>query len=503
MKWVLLVLKVFSITSAFGNDSMTNVINLYWDTSKVSPYDIHAPAAILSTFNLAVRGQLLSLQDDLSLGPGHIKEFYYDYTSENYILKLAEGIKFHNGREATAKDLEFSILRGFHTPDKSFFKTYFGDIVGIDKIKAGSQFHSGNVQGVKVVDKYTLKVQLTSANPAFFHSLTTPYFSLIPIEALNPDYLSWKDGPIGAGKYKVDQKFNGKTTVLEHLETQDKVIIYNFKDDKIKFDIAFGPGIVENEMIHFSDRSSGIRMFTISLENELSKNENFREGLKYLVDREEIKNNDLGISPLSQILPKFFWGRSYKKLEFNLDKAKEYFSKIPKELLDKVYEIPIFAGEKLSSKHLFYEKTLENQFKKVGFKVKFVPNQEKFISKETAQKSPLYGFSMVADYIDPLVTFSAFRKNGHEEFYRVPKLIENEYENLYESAIKSKTFTERLEFVKKLSQLSQDSLMALIVAEEKSVLYFNKKSISSLGKQNQPLTLNLENIITYSEVKSE
>ena len=120
---------------------------------------------------------------------------------------------------------------------------------------------------------------------------------------------------------------------------------------------------------------------------------------------------------------------------------------------------------------------MKDQFEQVGFKIKFITNQEKFVSRKTALNAPLYSAAMVADYIDPLVTFSAFRKNGHEKYYKVQKSLEGKYEELYVKAVNSETFGERLEVVKQLSRFAQDNLITLVLAEEKKVIYFNSKIV--------------------------
>lgn len=494
MSLVLRVLKIFSIGILLLENALAAEINIFWDKSEVAPYDIHAPGSILSLFNMAVRGQLLSINNKNGLSPSHISKFHYDFERKVYVLKLADGLTFHNGRKVTSQDLEFSILRGFYSPDSSFFKTYFGDIVGIENIKPGTKYKTGLIEGVRVVNEDVIEVKLTSPNPAFFHSLTTPYFSLVPIEELKSDYLTWKAKPVGAGEFKVISEFDGIKTVLKNEVNNQVINIYNNRVDNIRFDISFVAGVVANEKSYLSSRPAGIRLMTISLENELSANPNFREGLKYLVDRSKFSNTKLGIAPLSQLLPTPFWGRSSKELDFNLEKAQFYFSKIPKNLLNKVYEIPVFAGDALSEKHLFYEKHLKDQFEQVGFKIKFITNQEKFVSRKTAINAPLYSAAMVADYIDPLVTFSAFRKNGHEKYYKVQKSLEGKYEELYIKAINSETFGERLEVVKELSRLTQDNLITLVLAEEKKVIYFNSKIVKSLGLQLYPLTLDLKQL---------
>ena len=73
----------------------------------------------------------------------------------------------------------------------------------------------GAIRGVKVVAPDTVEVSLSRPNPSFLHSLVNPFFSLVPIEEMNADYVSWKRAPVGAGPYRVVSGFSGGKVVLE------------------------------------------------------------------------------------------------------------------------------------------------------------------------------------------------------------------------------------------------------------------------------------------------
>lgn len=173
--------------------------------SEDNPYSETAQGGTLATFNAAVLGQLLSYDKNYRVEPNLLEKAYYDIKNHEYILKLKKNIYFHNGRHANSKDLEFSLVRVSFTKYRSFYKIFLGNIAGIDKIERLNltQFESGSVSGVKIVDNYTVRIKLSTQNPNFLYSLVNSYFSLVPKEAFEDNYIIWKKYPIGAGPYSV------------------------------------------------------------------------------------------------------------------------------------------------------------------------------------------------------------------------------------------------------------------------------------------------------------
>lgn len=469
-----------------------NQLNIYFGDKSKPPYDQHSDALTLSTFNAAVLGQLITSPNGLELQPGHLETFHFDPTDLSYTLRLKGDIYFHNGRLATSKDLVYSLLRGFFSKDRSFFSTYLDNIAGLESIPADAEYNDKLVSGVKIIDSRTISVKLKAPNPSFLHSLTEPYFSLVPREALQQDNLTWKSIPIGAGPYKVQKEFDGEKTELVKAENSqfskspDKVLFYNKKPARV--DITEGP----NEDVELIDYKvslpASVRLLSISNKNPLSKNIHFKKAINFAINRELFKSKKLGVSPTTQLLPKHFWGRTEEKKLFNLEKAKRLFSKIPEDLRNRTYEIPVFAGGEFSNLQLHYIKRLEFDFRSIGFKTKFVKNNEKFETIETALKSPLFCWGVVSDYIDPLVMFSAFKKNGFSPYYSPTGEEMEIYESLYQKASNAIGFKNRNEAVKKLSEFVKKEAIIIPIAEEAMFYSYNEKSVASIGSQNHPTT---------------
>lgn len=467
-----------------------NSLNVFLEHSHSAPYDIHASGAVLSNVNLLVLGQLIENVNGFDIKPGVLESYKYDYKKDSYLLNLRKDLVFHNGRRANIKDLEFTLLRGFYSSDKSFFHTYLGNISGVRDIKKGERFKSGRVKGVRILDEFTLEIKLNGRNPSLFHSLSAPYFSLVPIEELESDYLTWKRYPIGVGNYKIKKGFDGDKTELVKYNPEAKfesIILYSKKNSDVTFDLSIEK--IQNLILNYSRLPFGVRLFEFSNKHKLGTNQLFRKVIRELVN--QINVNDSGLSEKTVgILPKHFWG------QINEQKGTLDLKKSIKELNLKSLEVIVYSGGDLSEKHLYYIGKIKKVFQEYGVSIEFIPNPEKFVSLETAKKYPLRFKGIVSDYVDPLIMYSAYRKIGHNIHYSPIGSVLERYEELYLKAESARTFEERLLTVKKLNEFSQKNIIQVPIAEEKMVYYINEKTIKSLGDQTSPLTINFEKIVT-------
>ncbi len=128
---------------------------------------------------------LLILDKEYKLQPGIAKE-YSKIDEYNYIIKLNENIKWHNGTELTSRDVKFTI----------------------DRIKDSNSIYSYNLEHVialEIIDNYTIRIKLDQEVPFFEYNLTFPI--------LSNDYYYEQDfittqknnNPVGTGLYKISE----------------------------------------------------------------------------------------------------------------------------------------------------------------------------------------------------------------------------------------------------------------------------------------------------------
>lgn len=418
-----------------------------------APYEETAPASILETFNAAVLGQLLWRNSSFELEPGLIKHWKWNPQENAYTLTLRDDIYFHNGRHATAEDLEFSILRGFFTKYRSFYKIYLNNIDGLE-------------------DK----------------------------EALQPNYIDWKKFPIGAGPYKIiDQdlaqaRFVLAKTSAGNLNAPQKVELHT-KPKLEKYDIiSFSEPAANGEFfnLQYPKYPKSIWNITFTTLNLLGRHPTFHKAIQHGVNRVALAEGLTSCQPAYEMLPSHFWGRASITNSFDLKRAKELFSSLPKNLQDKTWPVPVFGGKIFSPERKILLKRLREQFAAFGFKVAFYPSVEKFLSKKTAAESPIHVSGMVANYVDPVVMFSSFSRESPFEYDRADDKI---FEELYTLAKTVKKQEERLKTVRNLSSYFNEKAIAIPLLEMKNVYYINPKTIKTLGEQDEPLYLYMERIV--------
>jgi len=158
----------------------------------------------LNVFNSLVRySPNLDLQPDLA-------EKWSNPDDKTYIFNLRQGVKYHNGQEVQAKDVEFSFKR---IGEK---KTVFSSRVA-------------NIDKYEVVDAHTIKITLKKPQADFLDGLV--FLSIVPQE-VEAD-LAKK--PVGSGPFKfVEWVPNDHITLERNADYWEKDLV---KIDKLVFKI--------------------------------------------------------------------------------------------------------------------------------------------------------------------------------------------------------------------------------------------------------------------------
>jgi len=107
--------------------------------------------------------------------------------SLTYIFHLKEGVKFHNGRELTADDVKFSLERVLDPKTASPGRSYIAPISDIE-----------------VINKYTIKIKLSSPLASFLSGLASNNCSIVPKEEVEK-YGNLQRDAVGTGPFKLGE----------------------------------------------------------------------------------------------------------------------------------------------------------------------------------------------------------------------------------------------------------------------------------------------------------
>lgn len=96
-----------------------------------------------------------------------------------YTFYLRQGVKFHNGNDFTAEDVAYTFHR-LLTVEGGVNTEFIDQIKGADELLAGE---TDTLEGVEVVDDYTIKVTLKEPFAGFLASISSPGVSIYDSEA--------------------------------------------------------------------------------------------------------------------------------------------------------------------------------------------------------------------------------------------------------------------------------------------------------------------------------
>ncbi len=134
-----------------------------------------------------------------------------------YTIPLRKGVKFHNGRELKAADAKFSLEWQLWPEVYSWGKTYGENIVGYKDVIEGK---TKELAGVRVLDDYTIQVQLSKPQAVFPGLLSYSMWGMIPKQetiAAGKDFGT--KVVIGTGPFKFVSWDRGqKVTYTKHKE---------------------------------------------------------------------------------------------------------------------------------------------------------------------------------------------------------------------------------------------------------------------------------------------
>lgn len=447
------------------------------DESGASPFHEEASACKISFVSLHVLGQLLQINGSLEVEPVLLEKAEFCAERSEYIFKLKAGTLFHNQRQADSKDLEFALLRGLFSKNRSFYNIYLGNIDGADAVEPG-EYASGAVRGVRIIDDLTVAVKLKKPDPTFLQTLARPYFSLVARDALDDSYLAWKGTPVGAGPYRVIETSDGQGRIrIEKTSSQwvgPKTVDIFTLDTEDQYDLSLAPtDKMKNGKTLYAELPGSIQTLFLSRLNPLSSDRNFRKALVHAIDREAIAQVTPGSTPTWEMLPSRLSKNNAEAKTYDPNKARNFVAKLSKTLISQTWKIVAFNGPKEPAP-LIVE--IISQLQAIGLKFEYASSPEKFRSEKTATEVPIFISGRVTDFINPLNTMASFLPTGHDPFltFESDEIIES----VYQDAMESVTLESRMEKVQVLSRQLTEKIVCVPLLERRWPIYYDAKRIS-------------------------
>ncbi len=323
--------------------------------------------------------------------------------SNRYVFHLRRGVKFHNGEDLKAEDVEYtfkSILDpGFKSPLRGSY-TFLRD--------------------VRVLDDYTIEFDLSEPYAPFLSSMCVGIVPKVYAQKLGEDF-GLK--PVGSGPFRIVKILSDERIILEANESYfggkpgiKRIVFKTVKDETIRalelekkeinfLENAFSPDTIEifknnSEINIFHEEGTDYHYIGLNLKDPVLKNKKVRQAIAYAIDRDIIiKSIERGMArKATGMIPSSHWAYEgdVKGYEFNPELAKK--------LLDEAgFKDPDGDGPKTRFK-LVYKTTYEERSRKFGEVL------QEFLRKVgIALEIKLYEWGTFYDVI----------KNGNFQVYRL------------------------------------------------------------------------------------
>jgi len=132
-----------------------------------------------------------------------------------YTFHLRRGVTFHNGREVTAADFKYSMERVLDPATAADQRWVLEEIKGADAFDGKTVTE---VEGIEVLDRYTLRITIKQPYKPFLGLLSMEAASVVPREAVERLGEDFASRPVGCGPYRLVSWTRDTTIVLERFD---------------------------------------------------------------------------------------------------------------------------------------------------------------------------------------------------------------------------------------------------------------------------------------------
>ncbi len=388
-----------------------------------------------------IHARLLNKGSSNDIYPGVAKSWYLKEDNVTWVFNLRKGAKFHNGREITAEDVEYSIKRMLSPQLKSPNVWFLTDIEGAQEYNKGKNDY---IEGVKVLDKYRIGIRLTKPYSGFILNLAEVCCSILPKEDIEKGIFS------GAGPFILGEKDDEKYSLLAFKDYYggqpyiDRVDIFYKKEENEEVANNFINGkydflvLNSNTMDIIKNKAQDITIelkdilstnfwgFNFSSKSIFAQNKDVRRALNLAIDRKKLISEFLnGIASESKGVfpPALIDNSDLDGFKYNPNEAK----KILKEngYYNNKEKLKILVREGGLSKNTeFIISCLEDI--DVAYEIVTV-DRKKYMSPESIAKCDVFSMGWIADtgdsdnYLRPL-----FHPDNYTNFgnYNNSKVVE-------------------------------------------------------------------------------
>ena len=489
--------------------------------------------------NQIYEGLIKLSQKDMSVIPGLAESWDINEDATSFTFHLRQGVKFHddpcfpggNGREVTAHDFKycFTQLCTSDPQNQGFW-------VFKDRVKGASEYFQSTIDGsplaegvtgVKVVDDYTLQIDLDYSFAGFLQILSTPFCWAFPKEAVEKYGIDMRVNCVGTGPFKVETIKEGEAVILTrnedywgvdeygnqlpYLEALKFIFLQEKKAELLEFrkgnlDMVFRLPIemideimgelenAETEGISFELQvipSLGVYYLGFQHQSDLFKNKLVRQAFNYAIDKEKVVTYTLqgeGKPAIYGFVPPSFKDYAFEKVhgyEFDPYKAKMLLAEagypngkgFPKITL----QLNAGGGLNVQITEVIQKMLKENLNVDVALNV--LPWPQHLENLETG-KALFWRVGWIADYPDPenflnLMYSVHIPKNpGDKSYINSVRYKSEKFDSLFRLALREVDKEKRYDLYRQADQVCMDDAAVL------PVYYYENYRLLQLNVRN-------------------
>ena len=436
----------FILTSCSSNNRLEGYVYYRLNTNPTTL----DPALIVDVTGGSIAAKLFNglvrLGEDLSVQPDIARDWSISKDGLTYTFRLKSGVYFSNKREVKANDIKYSFKRILDPQSRSPNTWVLEKILGADEFMKGK---AEDIKGIKVIDDYTLEIQLRKPFSAFLHLLTMTAAYVVPFEEVERQGPNFSAHPVGTGPFVLKAWLPNRELWLEKREdyfdesAHVRGIIYRIIPEDLTAVTDFELGnldiitIPASEYLRFRRDSKkqnfisslkGINTYYIGL--NCSKppfnNPDIRKAVSYAIDRKKILNTiyegrgRLADGPVPDLIRTW---KSSIPYDYNPEKAREI---IKREGLEGTsISFYVTADQEVVD----VAEVIQSYINAIGMKVE-IKQLEWSAYKEALNRGEpnMFYLSWWADYPDPenflfpLFHSSNFGAGGNRTRYRNPSV---------------------------------------------------------------------------------
>jgi oligopeptide transport system substrate-binding protein len=463
--------------------------------------------------------------------PSVAESFTVSPDGKSYTLNIRKGIYFHpdecldgEGRELTADDVKFTLdmsCSGLKLNEISFMLN--DRVVGASDFNKATktQFKTGGVSGIKVIDRYKVQINLVEAFAGFDKLLTYSGFGVFPKEAYDFYKDDIKNHPVGTGPFMLEEfsdkglklkrnpnywakdQFGNQLPFLAAIElsyTKNKRSeLIAFRERKIDLVLEIPTEEVDNILGSLQEAQEGktvkhkvdskqsfsVTFLGMSEQNPALKDARVRRAINHAIDRESLVNFTLqgeGYPVLNGFIPntEFFPANRVKGPDFNLNKANALLAQAGYPNGNGFPEMVIYvSGNKDAANHLLAKGIAKQLKENLGIvtTVELI-NFEKRNEYVKSGKANLWVSGWIADYPDGESFLSIFYgkyANLNSEFMNPFKYRNSKFDDLYVRLNKELDAEKRTDIMVACDQQIVDDAVVIPLVNDDFITMINSR----------------------------